>query len=182
NNPNFLITETGNLGIGEANPQAKLHVHADASSGFGTGMLLEYESQQGWGYGFLVALNSENTKALAVRNTDWEEDVFCVHTNGVLNAKKIYAEEVEVRLDALNMHWPDYVFEDDYQISSIEDIELFIENNKHLPGVPSEEEISEDGINLGEMNAILLEKIEELTLHVIEQNKRIKNLESQINQ
>ena len=54
----------------------------------------------------------------------------------------------------------------------------YIEKNKHLPGIPSEEEVKENGINLGEMNALLLKKIEELTLYIIKQEKRITALES----
>ncbi len=72
--------------------------------------------------------------------------------------------------------WYDCVFEDDYELPSLADIEVYVKQNKHLPGIPSEEEVMQEGINLGEMNAILLKKVEELTLHLIKQQKEIDAL------
>ncbi len=77
----------------------------------------------------------------------------------------------EVRVDMIG--WPDYVFENDYKLRSLEAVEKYIKKNKHLPGIPSEAEVIENGANLGEMNAKLLQKIEELTLYLIEQNKQL---------
>ena len=71
--------------------------------------------------------------------------------------------------------WPDFVFEENYKLKSLSDVESFINENKHLPGVPSAKEISEEGVNMVEMNKILLQKVEELTLHVIELEKQIKS-------
>jgi len=73
--------------------------------------------------------------------------------------------------------WADYVFEKDYKLKSLDDLETYIKKNKHLPNVPTTEEILKNGNNVGETNKILLEKIEELTLYIIEQNKRIEKLE-----
>jgi uncharacterized NAD-dependent epimerase/dehydratase family protein len=87
--------------------------------------------------------------------------------NGTIHAK-------EVKVDLQN--WPDYVFKSEYKLSSLEEIEKHIKDNGHLPNIPSAKEVIENGINLGEMNRKLLEKIEELTLYSIEQNKQIKNL------
>ena len=72
--------------------------------------------------------------------------------------------------------WPDYVFAQDYNLMSLTDLEAEIETLGHLPGVPSAEEVEENGHALGEMDAILLEKIEELTLHLIDINKEVKTL------
>lgn len=71
----------------------------------------------------------------------------------------------EIKVD--NQNWPDYVFDKTYELKSLKEIEKFIKEKKHLPGVPSAKEVHEQGVSLGEMNAILLRKIEELTLHVI---------------
>ncbi|GLR18575.1 hypothetical protein GCM10007940_31910 [Portibacter lacus] len=78
--------------------------------------------------------------------------------------------------------WPDYVFSEDYNLKSLEELEKYIDKNAHLPGVPTEKEVLENGSDLGATNAILLEKIEELTLHLIEMNKRVKELESIISE
>lgn len=73
--------------------------------------------------------------------------------------------------------WPDYVFDQEYELPSLLYIESYINEHKHLPGVPSATEVAKEGIDLGENQMILLKKIEELTLYIIEQNKRIQNLE-----
>ena len=83
---------------------------------------------------------------------------------------KIKSQEVEVKIDA----GADFVFSDNYPIKNIEDVETFVKENKHLPEIPSAKEMEENGIELGEMNIKLLQKIEELTLYLIEQNKKTK--------
>ncbi|MDQ0066408.1 cell wall anchor protein [Chryseobacterium lathyri] len=83
---------------------------------------------------------------------------------------KIVAKEVEVKANV----WADYVFEKDYKLNSLEEVEKHIQENGHLPNIPSAEKVLQDGINVAEMNAKLLEKIEELTLYSIEQNKKLK--------
>ena len=80
----------------------------------------------------------------------------------------------QVKIEYYN-NWPDYVFEPTYKID-LDSIENFIAKNKHLPGLPSAKEVLENGFELGEMQKLLLEKIEELTLIVIEQKKEIENL------
>ena len=75
--------------------------------------------------------------------------------------------------------WPDYVFDNKHQLIPLEELDKFIKDNKHLPEVPTSESISTNGQNLGEMNVILLKKVEELTLYIIEQNKQIELLKKQ---
>ncbi len=91
---------------------------------------------------------------------------------------KITTKEVEVTLDG----WPDFVFDTDYELMSLHEVESFISLNKHLPGVPSEAEVKTNGVNLGEMSAVLLQKIEELTLHMISLNKQNEELRKKINE
>lgn len=79
----------------------------------------------------------------------------------------------EVRVDLNGAVGPDYVFAPDYDLLSLSDLETYIKANKHLPEVPSAREMEANGLNLKEMNLLLLRKIEELTLHLIEQNKEI---------
>lgn len=75
---------------------------------------------------------------------------------------------------------PDFVFEKGYDLKSLKDVETFINKEKHLPGIPSAEEIKTEGFDLVKMNMLLLQKIEELTLHSIEQQKKIEKLEEKI--
>jgi len=87
-----------------------------------------------------------------------------LYVNGTLKA-----HEIEVKLTT----WADFVFEEGYNLTPLEEVEEFIEKNNHLPNVPSEKEVCNEGINLAEMDAILLRKIEELTLYIIELEKKI---------
>lgn len=73
----------------------------------------------------------------------------------------------------LNSTWPDYVFEPTYSLRSLQSLEEYLQQNKHLPDVPTANEVAKGGLDLGENQAILLKKIEELTLYMIDQNKRM---------
>lgn len=90
---------------------------------------------------------------------------------------KIIAEELKVQLSG---DWPDYVFQSDYQLASLEEVEAHIQTNGHLPNIPSATEVEENGIAVGDMQRRMMEKIEELTLHLIEQNKQIKSLQEEL--
>lgn len=89
----------------------------------------------------------------------------------------IGAREVNVTLDS----WSDFVLTNEYKIMSLVDLESFIKEKNHLPEIPSEIEVLESGISLGEMNKLLLQKIEELTLYIINLNKEINLLKTKIN-
>lgn len=75
--------------------------------------------------------------------------------------------------------WADYVFADNYELPKLSEIEAFYKEHKHLPEIPSEKEVLENGINVAEMNILLLKKVEELTILLVEQNKRIEGLENE---
>ncbi len=77
--------------------------------------------------------------------------------------------------------WSDFVFEKNYNLRPLTEVEQFIKVNKHLPDVPSAKEVAEDGYSQHDVNKALLQKVEELTLYVIEQQKRINELEAKIN-
>jgi len=91
---------------------------------------------------------------------------FKLSVNGKIRAKEIIVET----------GWSDFVFEENYYLRSIDEVETYITENGHLPDVPSADEVEENGINVGEMNALLLQKIEELTLYLIKQDKEIQSL------
>ncbi|QEL00416.1 hypothetical protein FKG96_06195 [Olivibacter sp. LS-1] len=85
----------------------------------------------------------------------------------------ILAKEIKVKTD---ISVPDYVFEPDYKMQSLAEIENYVKEHKHLPEIPSAKEIKEKGLDLGEMNLLLLKKVEEQTLHLIKQQKKIDAL------
>jgi hypothetical protein len=90
----------------------------------------------------------------------------------------IHSKEVKVDLTG----WSDYVFKKDYQLPSLAEVKTYIDQNQHLPEIPSEEQIIKDGLNLGEMNKLLVKKVEELTLYLIDEHQKNQELETQLKQ
>jgi hypothetical protein len=88
-----------------------------------------------------------------------------IHVNGTIKTK-------EVNVTATG--WADYVFRPEYKLMPLNEVEQFIRDNGHLPNIPTEAEVMENGVNLAEMNVKLLEKVEELTLYAIQQDELIK--------
>ncbi len=91
--------------------------------------------------------------------------------NGIVGAK-----EVVVEIESST--WSDYVFDDGYVLMPLNEVEKFVNTNNHLPDIPTSSEVEAEGIGLGEMNAKLLKKIEELTLYVIDLQKQIDSLKA----
>lgn len=106
---------------------------------------------------------------LGTRNTSG----FKLAVNGKIRAQ-------EVKVEATN--WPDYVFGEGYQIDSLEKLESYIKVNRHLPDIPSADEVSRNGVELGQLNKLLLKKIEEITLYLIEIKKENKTLADRLHQ
>lgn len=186
---NGTIQTTGDVGVGTAAPQQRLHVK-------GNGIRVE-EEVQGRAVEILAPVNGVNTRfhnhatgsgfvfqndasdALMVVQGDGNVGIGTATPSDKLAVQgTVRAQEVVVTLD----NWPDYVFDEAYPLLSLEEVEHFITVNKHLPGMPSEEEVKAKGGQLGEVQAKLLEKIEELTLHVISQNKQLKVQEQRFEQ
>ncbi len=90
---------------------------------------------------------------------------------------RIHAEEVKVDL---SVPGPDYVFKTDYELKSLEEVQRYIKENGHLPNIPSAKEMETNGIDLGAMEMKLLEKIEELTLYILQLQEKFTKLESQV--
>ncbi|MCD4683827.1 MAG: hypothetical protein K8R86_11140, partial [Bacteroidales bacterium] len=91
---------------------------------------------------------------------------------------KVACEEVFVEYSG---NWPDYVFSPEYNLLNLNELEDHIKKNNHLPGIPSAEEIEESGFHLAEMQKLVLQKVEELTLYTIEQGKLINDLQNEVN-
>jgi hypothetical protein len=170
------IISDGNVGIGTTTPSCKLEVNGIAKFGISSsyirvgkiGSSLNIDS-----YGGDLNINRNTGKDVYFGGEMQVGDRMKVNQSG-----KIWAQEIKV---ALNDPYPDYVFKPDYDLMDIEELEAFIKTNGHLPDVPNEESvISNSGYDLGAFCIILLEKIEELTLYTIEQEKRIKELENNL--
>ncbi|SNY99678.1 hypothetical protein [Flagellimonas pacifica] len=185
----FLNPQGGNVGIGTSNAGAKLDVNGNIT--FLTGAEKMY-----WGSKHTGGTDHRNYLAPRLADNsgwDWSQEFgyhfynrsWYVESNlgiGTSNPGsfklavkgKIRAEEIKVETG-----WADYVFNADYDLPTLEEVEKYIQEKGHLMNIPSAEEVEENGIQLGEMNKLLLEKIEELTLYTIEQQKEIDQLKTE---
>ncbi|HEY8959976.1 hypothetical protein [Chitinophaga sp.] len=124
----------------------------------------------------VFSVNSYGTSLLMIKaNGNVGIGTTAPGTNKLAVEGTIAARRVKVTQAAT---WPDYVFEQDYPLPSLQKTEAFIRENKHLPEVPSAKEVAENGQDLGDMNAILLKKVEELTLHLIAMQKEIMEVKA----
>jgi hypothetical protein len=181
----FINSTTNSTGIGTTTPLSKLHIlnGGDASLttngylmlGPVTGANLIFDNNE------IMARSNGAIAPLVLQNDGGTVRIGNVAVPSgykfAVNGKMI-CEEVNVKLASSG--WPDYVFADNYNLQSLKEVEKFIADNKHLPNIPSAREVEKSGIELGEMNRKLLEKVEELTLYIIAQNKRLIALENQL--
>ena len=183
-----VIVSQGNVGIGTTSPSHKLTVAGDVNIG-GTGnSSLRVRHVNGKDFdsnGFdHLYLNYSTDKNVWIGSPTNPSSLIAngkvaVGTTSVPGdyqmaiAGKVIAEEVRVELQS---SWPDYVFKKDYKLLSVEEVENYIKKHGHLPEMPSAKEVEKEGVLLGEMNKKLLEKVEELTLYTISQEKEIKKL------
>ncbi len=123
-----------------------------------------------------IGTDTPERKFNVVGTSQFVGDIFVMGSNmyvgGEINAKKFRAV-----IDPL----PDYVFSNDYNLLSLIELRDYISEHKHLPDIISSEEAATKGVELGEFNSLLLKKIEELTLYILAQEERIKELELNVN-
>lgn len=144
-----------------ANTASGLRVDKDGNVGIATGDT----------YGYQLAVNGKASIAGAVGIGTTNVGSFKLAVEG-----KIAAREIQVMTGA----FPDYVFASKYKLRSLYSLENYINKNKHLPGIPSAAEVEKNGgVELGKLNTKLLEKVEELTLYIIEINKKVEKLEKE---
>ncbi|WP_346320162.1 hypothetical protein [Chitinophaga sp. YIM B06452] len=117
---------------------------------------------------YLPLTGGSITGDIAIGTTAAQKEL---NVNGNITARK-----VKVTLTG----WPDYVFDHRYELMPLQQLGAYIAANKHLPGVPSAETVMQEGLELGENQAVLLTKIEELTLYILEQNKKQEALEQKL--
>lgn len=120
--------------------------------------------------GHLVKKTNSTTLALSVNRQDLSADVFRVYGDG-----KVYCTEMNVMLSG---SFPDYVFKPSYALMPLSQVGEFISKNGHLPNVPDAQTVAAEGINVGEMTKVMVEKIEELTLYILEQQKQLEAMKA----
>ena len=186
----LVIDAGGNVGIGTGTPDQKLTVAA-------VGIGLDADQPLRCGGKWLISGNSTRVQVgtanpgvalrfdagdvarMYIDGTSGYVGIGTSSPNQKLTVNgTIYGKEVKVDL---NVPGPDYVFEKDYSLTSLDDLQSYIEEFKHLPEVPSAVQMEKEGFDVAQMNMVLLKKVEELTLYVINQDKEIKALKKEIN-
>lgn len=156
-NPTYINPTGGNVGIGTTNVNSAVKLKVKTTGDFAIN----------------GEVSSDNAIAFVASNSTIGQHVFRVYGNG-----QVMCKEVKVTLDG----WSDYVFDENYKLKSLDEVEAYINLNKHLPDVPSAQEVIENGSNLGEMDAVLLQKIEELYLYVLQMKKENDALKQEVEQ
>lgn len=124
------------------------------------------------------AFNFNSGDVTIAKNLDVKGKITCHNEIEVtaLNADAIKAKDINVELT----HAADYVFDENYKLQSLSEVESYVKSNKHLPGVPSASDIAENGMSVSQMSNLLLEKVEELTLHMIQLEKENQSLKAEV--
>lgn len=189
---------SGKMGIGATSPKGRLNTLALANSvsmtlGSSTQPGLSVTSSDGGAYGMYFGVSSTGRSWIQGGRTDSATayDILLqsaggkvgigtnspdelLTVNGIIHAK-------EVKID-LSGPLADFVFKKGYALRPLNEVHSYIKDNGHLPEIPSEEEVKKNGMNISEMQVKLLQKVEELTLYAIDQQKRIEELEKELRQ
>jgi len=196
NSTTFLhINGNGNVGIGTRNPNHLLTLNNPSSGGTYLGLYQSYVDGNDW-RNWTIGTNNQTFGDFAIMQSNAiggnpltaGTDRFYINPSGNVGigttapdqllsvAGTIHSKEVKVDMSG----WPDYVFKPAYHLPTLNEVKTYIDQNHHLPEMPSAEQVAKDGLSLGEMNAKLLQKVEELTLYMIEKDKEIQQLKKQV--
>lgn len=180
-------TTTNAVGIGTSSPVSKLEITASNGIGISAPSALKITNINGGGAANIMEVFTGNltipatpTTSVFAINRYGQVRVGSTAPTGSYSSYKLSVDgDIVVKRCVVQVsNWADYVFEPDYSMPSLTELETYVTTNKHLPGVPSAAEVADKGIETGEMNKILLQKVEELTLYMIDlkkENEQIKN-------
>lgn len=165
----LTVNTSGNVGIGTTSPGSRLTINGDL--GIQESGIQKYHLDY-YNGGFNIAESNVLDYRLFIKDggnvgigTNNPQTKLAV--NGDISSKKIKVTQTG---------WSDYVFYPDYKLRSLKQVEKFVKKYKHLPEVPSATEEEKNGLDLGDNQATLLKKIEELTMYMIDLNKEVQNL------
>ena len=180
----IVLEGNGRVGIGTETPQVKLNVEGGTDVGNTSGGYLQLGMQSGLNIGFdnneIQARDGINTSRLVLNNGGGPVQIGSVvaPTGYILaiNGRTI-CEELKIQDSGA---WPDYVFAKEYKLKSIDELRSFIRTHHHLPNIPSAAEVEKEGILIGDMQKKMMEKIEELTLYILQLEEKYSQLAAQL--
>ncbi|MGY3214533.1 hypothetical protein [Mucilaginibacter sp. HD30] len=187
---NIYNTNTGNVGIGTASPVNKLDVQGGNGSVYNNGTVTNFlvgsaaygktsiflvTSADAGGYGILQSIDKSgiNWGNTIINPQGGDVGIGTDNPKGYKLAVNGSAIATSIKV-MLNANWPDFVFLKDYKLPTLTELKTYVDKNQHLPDMPSADEVHAKGLDLGEMNRLLLKKVEELTLYLIENDARYK--------
>jgi len=201
--PRVTITGDGNVGIGTTTPSGKLDVNGNGNysgslqiggfavnsnttklfinngGGYGKNWAISAGANQISEQGFYIynwtdnptipLFTLTNSGNVGIGTTD--PGSYKLAVNGTIHSKAVIIDLIG---------WPDYVFKKDYKLMPLAEVKSYIDQNQHLPGLPTGKEVESKGLDVGEMNKLLSKKVEELTLYLIEKDKKDEEKETQL--
>jgi hypothetical protein len=199
----LVVNNNGNTGMGYLDPQVKLHVRSSGAELLrleSVNPMIQFRRMTGLAtyadIGFIqtstddfkIGINASNNTGRFIIRTGGADQVFVddggnvsIGTAGTAAGYKLnvggkaICEELKVQLEG---SWPDYVFNNDYKLKSLDELQAFIKQNNHLPNIPKASQIEKEGLEVGDMQKRMMEKIEELTLYILQLKNEIDQLKA----
>jgi hypothetical protein len=183
---NTIHSNSGNVGIGTTSPTYKLEVAGNFKTVSGSHTLF-LTTGTGSNDALTLLYNGSDVAAIqlyangtsyfnggnvGIGTTDTRGYKFAVDGSAIATSMKVKPSG----------SWPDFVFLKDYKLPTLTEVKTYIDKNRHLPDMPSANEVHANGLDLGEMNRLLLKKVEELTLYLIEKDEKEKQHQGEIDQ
>ncbi|HEX5153100.1 MAG TPA: hypothetical protein VFW07_16735 [Parafilimonas sp.] len=187
--PALTVDAAKFVGIGTTTPGAKLHISASESAFHGKSAAIEITNTAAGGANWYLRSGATGTAtpkggfsiandalyALFISSAGnigigADPSIYKLDVCGTIRAKEVLVQT----------GWCDYVFDKNYNLRSLDEVENYINTNKHLPDVPSATEVENKGVKVAQMDSILIKKVEELTLYIIDQNKQIQQLQQKV--